>query len=223
MDSKSINGGIARIKSIEKKHLDLGIKMLSAYGGTFYLFDMLALAALNRSLSLCSGFRKMIYLRNFICAAPLVRMQLDSALRIYAAFIVDDPHLFAKNVFNGISVRDQKDKNGRKLTDANLVEDLSKDYKWIKNVYKQTSGYVHLSEKHIANTHKSFDNKTRSIEHIVATNQRFLPKEIFLEAINGFVACTEILFKFLEGWVFTKDNPELVEEIVKRRKLKKPV
>jgi hypothetical protein len=104
-----------------------------------------------------------------------------------------------------------------------LFEDLSKEYKWIKNVYKQTSGYVHLSEKHIANTHKSFDSKTRSIEHTVSTNQSFLPNEIFLEAINGFVACTEILFKYLEGWIFTKDNPELVEEIVKRRGIKKPV
>lgn len=223
MDAISINEGIAKIKLLEKKHLELGMRMLGAYNGAFYLFDMLAIAALNRSLSLCSGFRKMIYLRNFICAAPLVRMQLDSVLRIYAAFIVDDPHSFSRNVFKGISVRNQKDKNGRKMTDANLVEDLSKDYNWIKNVYKQTSGYVHLSEKHIANTHKSFDKETNSVEYIVATNQNFLPKEIFLEAINAFIACTEVLFKYLEGWVFTKDNPELVEEIVKRRKVKNTV
>lgn len=221
METTSIQEGIAKIKSLERKNLALAEKMLLAYNGTFYSLDMLALAALNRSLSQCAGFRKMIYLRNFICAAPMIRMQLDSAMKMYAAFIVDNPHTFAENVFRGFPVRNQKDKYGKKMTDANLIEYLSKDYNWIKNVYKQTSGYIHLSEKHIANTHRSFDSKTRSVEHIVASNQNFLPKEIFIEAINGFVACTDILFKYIEGWIFTKEYPELVEKYFNEIKSKK--
>jgi len=223
MDTNSKNDGILKIKSLEKEHLELGKKIICVDNGALYPFDILTLATLNRSLSLCSGFRKMIYAKNFICAAPLIRLQLDSVLRMYAASIVNDPHSLSNNIFQGISVRDQKDKTGKKMTDAYLVEGLSKDYEWIESVYKQTSGYIHLSINHIANACKNYNKETRSIEYVVSNNQDFLPQSAFVEAINAFIKCTETLFVYLEGWVFSKNNPTLAKEMIKQRELKTTV
>jgi hypothetical protein len=35
------------------------------------------------------------------------------------------------------------------MTDKFLVKKFSEEYKWIEKVYNNTSGYIHLSEKHL--------------------------------------------------------------------------
>lgn len=94
----------------------------------------------------------MIKARNFICAAPLVRLQLDNSLRFYAAFLVEEPHELAKAFIDGKSIRSFRERGSKeKLTDRILVDRLSLHHSWIKEAYKQASGYIHLSEKHFFN------------------------------------------------------------------------
>src|SRR5436309_1171588 len=81
---------------VEQSHV--GKQMLEAHNRALYMFDLLAIAALNRSAGLCSGFRQLIRSRNFICAAPLIRLQIDNALRLYAGSIVRDPRGYALSV-----------------------------------------------------------------------------------------------------------------------------
>jgi hypothetical protein len=71
--------------------------------GKVYLYplDLLAIAVMDRGLSLIFGFIAQIRTNNFTCAAPLVRMHLDNVLRFYAAYISEDPHEFTFKVFEG--------------------------------------------------------------------------------------------------------------------------
>ena len=44
----------------------------------------------NRSFGLINGFSVMVQRRNAVCAYPLLRLQLDNALRLHASELVDD-------------------------------------------------------------------------------------------------------------------------------------
>ena len=66
--------------------------------------------------------------RNLICAGALLRLQLDTALRFYAAFRVEKPHDFALAVLDGKRVRDLKDLDGQKMTDDYLVRKLGASF-----------------------------------------------------------------------------------------------
>ena len=90
------------LKSGIDAQLKLGLRIMQAHGGAIYPLDLLSNAVLHRSMSLISGFCAMIEAKNFICAAPLLRLQIDNLLRFYAAFVVSDPHEFAMEAVQGI-------------------------------------------------------------------------------------------------------------------------
>ena len=77
-------------------------------------------AALHRSISLVRGFCALIP-DNYISAASLVRLQLDSTLRFSALSFVADPEDFAKKVSSGERINKLEDREGERMTDAYLV------------------------------------------------------------------------------------------------------
>src|SRR5687768_12821665 len=89
---------LARLDKTENDLLQAGNAMFEAYGGTLYGVDLLAAGAINRGLAHTAGFRTMVQQRNLICAGSILRLQIDSALRFYAVFLVDKPHEFALEV-----------------------------------------------------------------------------------------------------------------------------
>src|SRR5277367_1434699 len=60
--------------------------------------DFFGMGIGRRTLALSSGFRSMVEQRNSLCALPIVRMQLDTALRLYAGFFVTDHQKFCEKV-----------------------------------------------------------------------------------------------------------------------------
>ena len=79
--SNTITNALEKLESDENELVELCGKMVNAYGGAIYAFDLFANGAANRSLGLSTGFRTMIREKNFICAGALVRLQLDTAFR----------------------------------------------------------------------------------------------------------------------------------------------
>ncbi|MEW6517680.1 MAG: hypothetical protein AB1439_12340 [candidate division FCPU426 bacterium] len=130
-------------------------------------------------------------------------MQLDNVLRYSAAWMVKKPHEFADAVFNGEYICKLKDRHGNKMIDSYLVKQLSKEYPWIKKVYDNTSGYVHLSEKHIFNAIKP-GKEVNMIEMKISPVDNDIPEQFYVEAIDFFSKITLILVKYLCGWVQTK-------------------
>ncbi len=127
----------------------LGKKSLLTPPG-FYTFDIYVNGLLNRSVNLLRGFCSLMRNKNFIAAAPLVRLHLDSLLRLYApnlvSFNIDE---FALQVIGGKPVRQIKDKANQKLTDARLVDKISEieEFKWVRKVYDTGNSYVHYSDQ----------------------------------------------------------------------------
>jgi hypothetical protein len=205
----TVKTALGKLAALESEHLGTFRRMSIAYGSALYPLDLLAAGALNRSVAQCSGFRVLVEARNYICAASILRLQIDTALRFFAAFLVDDPHEFAGSVLKGIHVDKMKDKNGKLMSDAHLRRSLPAKFSWIPKVYEKTSGYIHLSDQHIFQALESLDGKERALRIKVSATDKELSEKVYCEVIEAFCAATEMFLHYVEGWVCTKDNPDL--------------
>jgi hypothetical protein len=212
--SQTISEHVKRLRVYHEVHIQLGKAMAEAHGGTFYYLDILATAVINRSLALISGFCLLVEAQNFICAAPLVRLQVDNCLRFSAADLVKNPHSFARQVLEGVPVRKLRDRNNKLMNDRYLAERLNEKYPWVLKLYEEASGYIHLSDKHIFHTVREAKDG-RAVSFRVGAADADLPDETYIEAIMAFTAATDVLVEYIRGWIYVKDNPEELEKLRK--------
>jgi hypothetical protein len=195
---------IQNLRNLREDHKRVGKYLLK---DTFYPPDILATAVLNRSMCLSCGFASLIEARNLIAAAPFVRLQLDNGLRFFASSLVDSADDFTMQVMGGTAIRKIKDKSGKYMTDAYLVDTLATQQPWIKPVYDETCGYVHFSEKHIFNSLRPTGNG-HSFEGKISDVDAFVPEAIYLEAIGAFTEATKLTLKLVYAWAEQKDQEE---------------
>lgn len=207
---------VSQIEGLRDIHLSLLKKILLADGGKMFELDILASAVVKRSMSLCAGFSALVRSHNYTCAASLLRLQLDSCLRFFAAYIVEQPHEFASSVLKGVPVRKLKDRNGIPMTDRHLVDSLGAQYEWMPRVYEATSGFIHLSERHVFSVCQPGKTENSISIRVSETDEEF-PEELWIEMAIGFLACTNALFDYLKGWAFTKENPDIVRRLTEER------
>jgi hypothetical protein len=193
------------LRKIAGEHQNMGAEIMRGASGAMYGLDILAIAVLNRSLCLLEGFCDLIEKRNFIAAAPLLRLQLDNLLRFHAAWLVNNPHDFSLEVLAGTHIRKMKDRDGNLMTDRYLVDKLSEQHPEMKSVYEHTSGYIHLSEKHIFNSLGKPEASGRFTMKVSSTDD-FIKEADYLEALRAFFEITGILFSYMKGWSLTKDG-----------------
>ncbi|MGQ2981856.1 hypothetical protein [Flavobacterium sp.] len=201
------------LKESKKTHLSIAEKMLKADDNALYPLDLLAVGVFKRSISLIRGFTLLIENENFICAVPLIRLQMDNLLRFYASFIVKEPHKFATDIIDGKHIRNLKDSAGNKMTDRYLVDKMTQEIPWIKSVYEKTSGYIHLSSEHVFDSFKgSQDYNKRKLSIAITDRDEEVSEAIKIEAIKAMCHITQELLRYLYGWTWTKDNPKEMEK-----------
>lgn len=206
---------LGRLDALSKKHVRTGREMTAAFGGSLYGLDLLAYGALNRSMAHIRGFSGLIRDRNILCAGALLRLQLDTALRFSAAWLVENPHDFAASVLDGRRVQDMTDQSGKKMTDRYLTERIGEEYPWVPRVYERTSGYVHFSSVHMlaAVSMKPDEESSGFLQLKISEVDAELPDSLYIEAVEAFIAITEVLLKYVVGWTFTKANPKMVARL----------
>ena len=202
--SEPVEKELKVLEKLNPDHLDVADYMLHADQGAVFTVDMMAQAVLHRSMCLIRGFCDAIRNENFLCAAPLVRLQLDSLLRFYALTIVKDPHKTAFAVLAGTPLKKQFDREGKKMTDRYLVEKLSVELPWVSSVYKETSGFIHLSDKHIHNTHGNIDNANRAVEVCRSGYDFALADKLRIESIKCMIEITKQMLRYVYSWAKTK-------------------
>ena len=173
--------------------------------GDMFHMDILTMAVVNRALELSDGFKELILSEKFLCAAPLLRLQIDNLLRYSAAWLVDQPDEFVMEVMKGTSVRTLKDASGKRMTDFYLVQRLTSEIPWVESVYNKTCGYIHFSESHFSKVMLTTEEDGQfSIG--IGTQSKKVPESIYIEAIEAFNAATLEICKFVYGWLKTKDD-----------------
>ncbi|MBE0534564.1 MAG: hypothetical protein IH624_02765 [Phycisphaerae bacterium] len=199
-----------------KKQIELyktiWVMTAKADGGALFPLDLLSTAVTHRAMCLISGFCDMIAKENFVCAAPLVRLLIDCLLRFYAAWLVDDAHELAIQVLAGTDLRRIRDRGGNKMTDRYLCEQLAQEYPWIKGLYRQTAGYVHLSSKHFFNTIREVHEEDRSITTAIGESDTSIAPEIYEEAVDAMLQVSTAVLRYLHGWGYTKDSKGIASQ-----------
>jgi hypothetical protein len=191
---------LAQLRARRDEHFVLGQRFLGAKGDGLYKLDLLATAVLDRSLALLRGFCDLVECRNMIAAAPLLRCQLDNGLRFFAPSLVADPHEFVEMIEKGIAVRKIKDRSGKLMVDSYLVDQLTAHVSWVKSLYAQASGYVHLSEQHIFNTTGIPDQDGMTTIKITGHDGSVWTEQRYLEAIEAFDHSTSLVLELIEQW-----------------------
>ncbi len=167
------------------------------------MHDFFVTAVLNRTLQLLHGTHLLIKNRQFLCAAPLLRLQIDNALRLYASSLVASSADFTSRVMDGERIDRMKTMEGEKMTDKFLVESLSKVFEasYLPAVYEHTSGYVHLSGSHIfRSVSSSGEGESKGFLFRITRSDEHVSEELWLELIGAFKAVTIIVLRLVGGW-----------------------
>jgi hypothetical protein len=191
---------LQRIEQIEDEILRKASELMQDGRGVFHP-DLFVFGATKRVLALAAGFRTLVGERNFTCCAGLLRMQIDTAARVNALKLVSDMHALCEAVFSGKRFDKQKDKDGHLLRDSHLVAKLAEEFPWVTNVYKETSGFIHLSERHIFSSIASTDDASRTVRFSISTAEPERPDEAYFEILDGFFEATKMAGTIILGYV----------------------
>lgn len=205
MTENNVNELLEQTDKLNSELLKIGGSIIKADNGNMYQMDFMSLSVINRSLELSKGFKLMIQSKYFLCAAPLLRLQLDNLLRYSAIWLVDNYDEVIQEFISGVPIRKIKDRSGKKMTDAHLVSVLSEDIDWIKPVYERTSGYIHLSESHFHKTLLASGDEGY-VQFGIGDKSKPVPVESFIEAVEAYNAITITLINYASGWFKTKSE-----------------
>ena len=184
------------IKRLKKYREEAKILASGIIGENLTIEDMFFVSALNRRVQFIDGIVELLNTRNLTCAGVLVRTQLDNLMRVFAAFISKDRTSFIDKYLSGKPIRNMKDTNNQKMTDAYLKKRISEYYPSIETVYNKSSGYVHLSEVAF---HESFWTKEDGIvEFSVGLPPREELNPILVECAEVFCYFTEVEYCFFQ-------------------------
>lgn len=160
----------------------------------------------RRALAQSRAFKACIEDRNGMVALALTRLQLDTVLRLYAIFWVDDPNEFAKAVFGGRQIDRMKAADGELMKDKYLIGRLAPRNPWLESVYKNTSGLIHFSHRHIEAALKMNDAVAGLAEIMIGPTNREHALGDFRELLEAFLHITMMIAVAVKDW-FERCDP----------------
>ena len=180
--------------------IQVGKILLESFGITE--FTIFCIAILNRTINLNRGYISLLNEENYIAAAPLVRLNLDSLLRVFASTQSEfDYEKFANEVRNGKKISDIYDSNKKKkLRDSELVRRLKKikGFSWVKDGYNIGSGFVHFSHQHVYSGMKIEGQK---FSGGIRKNDEFVPVKEKVAGAYYMTQCSKGIRVFIGDWI----------------------
>lgn len=155
--------------------------------------DFFVIGAVRRTLAQVRGFKQLIEARNFPCAAAVLRLQIDTAMRINALFLVADMNEACRAVLVGARFNTLRDRAGAKLSDGHLRSELAKQYPWISPVYEQASDFIHLSGRHFYSSIASTDEETRVATFVISGEDPHRPETVYYEIAGTFLQASRLV------------------------------
>jgi len=164
------------------------------------------LAAIKKTTSLSHAFCTLVRAKNTLSAAALVRLQLDTAMRMFGLTLVEDVETAGTWLMNDKSYRKLKARTGEPLSDAFLHRKLDEKYPGLSEAYEAASAYVHLSGQHIKTGLWSREGSPILFFHLNGTDDA-RPNEWFADIIDSFDQATKLTADLIaEFWVARSHN-----------------
>jgi hypothetical protein len=200
---------LAELKSLESALLHAGHQSTTGTAAKLYELDFFVMGVINRSLSTISAIRLLVGEWNAAAAIALVRVHLDTLVRL--SYVADEPNGWdvGEAVFRGASFRDLSDATGKqKLTDRFLVNRLSNRLPWVRTVYDATNAFVHLSGRHIFSAiHEVGSDEDRTVSSWISAQSPHWSEEDCLELVEATLDMTREILGYLNGWAEWKQRP----------------
>jgi hypothetical protein len=209
MADLSLVDRLKRIEQLEHELIRKGAGIVGA-GADLSHADFFIIGALRRTLAQARGFRDLIDARNFPCAAAILRLQLDTAMRVNALSIIDDVDAACKSVLDGEQFNRLRDRDGNKLSDAHIRKMLAQTHPWISPVYERTSDFVHLSGKHFEVSIARTDDETRMAYFQISGHDPQRSEETYFEAVDTFFEATKLAGMLLLAFWMARHQRETV-------------
>lgn len=180
-------------------------KLSKTAAGMVYPLDLYFDGIYNRALSLINATLTLLDSKNYMAAASIVRLHLDNFLRLNAAWLVAKPHDFVLEVMGGTPINKIKDRNDKKMLDSHLVDEASKNYPWVKEVYDKACGFVHFSGTHIFSHQKIIDKDERTIgTYIGKGDWDNVTDKSRIEVLAVMIDISDCILELAYGWARTK-------------------
>ncbi len=205
----SINSLEEIIENISKQMEDLKTQLicaLSADNANLFTTDIFMMGAVNRSLALSAGFIDLIKKSNYLCAAALVRMHLETTLKIYALCKSSDPHGDAEIY---LKVGSNPKYNYTNLATQLSTEELDgqKLFSNALTLYKETCEFVHLTWRHIYSTCGAMASfKNGKFDVLISPTMDYMDSRYFIGLSCKFSECTDITLFYIRSWGYTKQK-----------------
>jgi hypothetical protein len=130
-------------------------------------------------------------------------MQVDNSLRFFATSLVEDSMKFFQEYLKGTHIRNMQDRLGNKMNDFYLATKLDQIYPGIKNLYNNTSGFVHFSNEHSFLQTSMVADKERTIGTTIG-NYDFFQIDKKVDFSYNMLIASEILFSMLQQWAIQR-------------------
>ena len=209
MDEKNISKEdlLLEIDKKTNEMLNMGTKLV-AISSNMEPFDIMFISIVNRTVNINSAFSSLIRNNNFIAAAPLIRINLDSVLRMYASKLTEfDRNTFTRKVMDGEHVRKMKSEDTKKpLTDFYLVDEISKvdGMSWVKKIYDTGSSFVHFSDSLIFSSRTFSSDEERTIYYTIAINDAFVEEHEKIGAVVWMNKIIDAIINQCQIWMYEK-------------------
>jgi hypothetical protein len=142
----SVDAALSKLDRRDQEILDLADPIM---GGAFQPTDFVLLAVAQRAVSLLASFDLLVRADQPRIAATFVRMQLDSAVRFNAYWLLDDPNEMVEQLLKDQRFSWLKSKDKKPLQDWYLHEQLSEKCPDASAAYAKSCEFVHLSRQHM--------------------------------------------------------------------------
>jgi len=196
---------IEKLRKLREDLPSLGSEIMHVGRMSMYPMDMVIIGIVKRCLSTTSALEKLVLEWNMTCARAVLRMQLDTVLRLSAFWLSPDLQKMAMDVIGGKQINKMKDRDGCKMTDSYLSRKLGERFDWIPRVYKYTSGYIHFSERQLFDPISEINNKERIMSFVINDKDYKFPEFSWVEVVNCAADCLLIIKYFLDGYRQSKD------------------
>jgi hypothetical protein len=198
-----------KLNALIQELTNLGKAMLSVNSKKLYTADFFLLGVLNRSINLIDAVLVLGNHWNFIAAGPLVRVHLDTLLRISYWKTLRNDTEFLRRMLEGEQINNIKDEEGKWLTDARLRVYAKPVFPQVDSVYKETSKLIHFSDKHVFSCMKVLDDTGRKVTFSIGRCSSGVARwseEDILILLECVIVVTDKIIAIGRGWVTEKSQ-----------------
>lgn len=203
MNEKNLSEYIDSVEKMKEKIIFCSKHLIYAQKN-ICLFDTFCLAQLNRSLNLIDAFVTLAKMDNYITSFALIRLHLDTLLRIFAVKLTNkDQNQIVEEILNGTRIDKLKDgTTNQLLKDSYLKDKLSEivNYNWVKDTYEKSSGFIHFSD-YILKSSNLGDISVMMLKHTVNIGSDFINDLDKKVACAQMIKITEGILGFINLWL----------------------